>query len=52
LIKATNFDTDQIGVEWLGYHDIKEKTVYPEVLKKVFDEQMNIMTPLYLGDSF
>lgn len=52
LSKATNTDTDQIGFEWLGYEEINEKTVYPEVLKKVFDQQGNIITPLYLGDIF
>lgn len=52
LSKATNTDTDQIGFEWLGYEEISKKTVYPEVLKKVFDQQGNIITPLYLGDIF
>lgn len=52
LSKATNTDTDQIGFEWLGYADIQEKTVYPEVLKTLFDKQGNITTPLYLGDVF
>lgn len=52
LSKATNTDPDQIGFEWLGDKEFKEKTVYPEVLKKVFDQQGNIITPLYLGDTF
>lgn len=52
LSKATNMDSDQIGVEWLGYEEIKEKTVYPDALKRVFDQQGNITSPLYLGDIF
>lgn len=52
LSKATNMDPDQIGFEWLGNKEIKEKTVYPEALKRVFDQQGNIITPLYIGDTF
>ncbi|WBW97333.1 NUDIX domain-containing protein [Oceanirhabdus sp. W0125-5] len=52
LSKATNTDTDQIGFEWLGYAELKEKTVYPEELKRVFDQEGNIITPVYLGDIF
>lgn len=52
LSKATNMDSDQIGVEWLGYEEIKEETVYPNALKRVFDQQCNITSSLYLGDTF
>lgn len=50
--KATNTDPDQIGFEWMEFDEMKNKTVYPEALKKVFDQQGNIITPLYLGDTF
>jgi len=51
LSKAANTDSDQIGFEWIGIDEMKDKIVYPEVLKRVFDQQGNITTPLYLGDT-
>jgi 8-oxo-dGTP pyrophosphatase MutT (NUDIX family) len=52
LSEGTNTDPDQVGFEWIGFDEMKDKTVYPEVLKRVFDKQGNITTPLYLGDTF
>ncbi|GKU24393.1 ADP-ribose pyrophosphatase [Clostridium folliculivorans] len=52
LSKATNIDPDQIGFQWLKFQELKEKTVYPEALKRVFDEHGNVISPLYLGDVF
>ena len=52
LSKATNTDPDQVGFEWIAFDEMKDKTVYPEELKRVFDKQGNITTPLYLGDIF
>lgn len=51
LSKAINTDSDQVGFEWIGFDEMKDKTVYPEALKRVFDKQGNIITPLYLGDT-
>lgn len=50
--KATNIDSDQVGFEWIDFKKFKDKTIYPEELKRVFDQEGNITTSIYLGDSF
>lgn len=50
--KATNIDSDQVGFEWIDFKKFKNKTIYPEELKRVFDKEGNITTSIYLGDLF
>lgn len=52
LSKATNIYPEQIGFEWQRYDETKDKTVYPEVIKIAFDQQGNMTTPVYIGDTF
>lgn len=45
-------DPVQMGVGRIDFHALKDKTVYPEVLKRIFDNEWNITTSLYLGATF
>ena len=50
LSKATHMDPEQIGYEWIDILEIKNKNIYPKVLKTVFDKNGNVMSSIYLGD--
>ncbi|MPM66695.1 hypothetical protein SDC9_113605 [bioreactor metagenome] len=50
--RATNIDSDQVGFEWIDFREFKDKTIYTEELKRVFDQEGNITTSIYLGDSY
>jgi len=48
--KISQYDYQQIGHTWIKISELEKWNVYPQVLKKVFDINGNIIKPIYLGD--
>lgn len=48
--KATHPDPEQVGHEWIALAELKNKNVYPKVLKEAFDENGKATPAIYLGD--
>ena len=49
--KAVEFDKKQVGHQWIELRDLSQWNVYPKILKKVFDEEGNVLSDIYLGDT-
>lgn len=48
--RATHMDAGQISVEWVDLAQLYRKNIRPSVIKEIFDNDGNIIYPIYAGD--